>query len=523
MKFSKALFFTFCLRFICVSGLFAQVPFTGDDAASKANASVFPVMLAKTGMNSLNKRLGDLRNFNASDNYNGIWARGMISGISLLNLYNSSLTVKGFEFGYDHVFNKDEPIKLFTGITAGYLGTGNARTEISPINKSEGSGHAFSLGIYGTLMHKDGWFADFTLRNFWTSFDMSSVSALGRADYNPTDNVLALSAQTGKNFKYPLSNSAYLRFEPKAGLSYIQSGGRTVTFSPGYALKYESLNSLNGRLAFLTAYVFKAGKNLLEPFIELAYNYEFDAKNTISVLPQIYRVDLSGPGFELNAGMNIQLESNLYAYLQAGVQTGDKIRTYSANLGLRFGFGSKNPANKASEAAPAFASYKYSADSDEDLSSTHPARHSSDYTPWDYSSPKEMFQPVTAKIEEDVSGPPLKLPESLIKYKSVAQFPVNSVTVSAADKRKITEIARYIKTLNYKKVVVVGHTDIDGDSKTNKKLSYLRAQAAAIVLAEAGIPKDKIEILNASSDMPAGRNSTAEGRQQNRRVDINVF
>jgi chemotaxis protein MotB len=75
---------------------------------------------------------------------------------------------------------------------------------------------------------------------------------------------------------------------------------------------------------------------------------------------------------------------------------------------------------------------------------------------------------------------------------------------------------------------VRGHTDSTPISDTsvyrdNHDLSYARADAVARYLQRtSGIPFDQFEIIGAGSGQPIATNTTEEGRQANRRVDILV-
>jgi OmpA-OmpF porin, OOP family len=77
-------------------------------------------------------------------------------------------------------------------------------------------------------------------------------------------------------------------------------------------------------------------------------------------------------------------------------------------------------------------------------------------------------------------------------------------------------MAQYPKTL----LIVEGHTDSQGSPQTNQELSALRAQAVADALVMRGVPRERIDLVGRGPDMPVASNATAEGRQQNRRVEM---
>ena len=72
------------------------------------------------------------------------------------------------------------------------------------------------------------------------------------------------------------------------------------------------------------------------------------------------------------------------------------------------------------------------------------------------------------------------------------------------------------------KVNVVGHTDETGDEKYNLKLSQARAESVAAYLKGRGISNDQIVVAFEGANKPIATNSTPEGKQLNRRVDVTV-
>jgi outer membrane protein OmpA-like peptidoglycan-associated protein len=76
--------------------------------------------------------------------------------------------------------------------------------------------------------------------------------------------------------------------------------------------------------------------------------------------------------------------------------------------------------------------------------------------------------------------------------------------------------------LNYPglKLQVEGHTDSRGSEEFNQKLSQERAGTVRSYLVAQGVKSDSIEALGLGPNLPVADNSTAEGRQRNRRVEI---
>jgi len=69
---------------------------------------------------------------------------------------------------------------------------------------------------------------------------------------------------------------------------------------------------------------------------------------------------------------------------------------------------------------------------------------------------------------------------------------------------------------------VVGHTDSTGSAALNERLSLRRADAVKQYLVSKGIEPNRIYTEGKGARQPVADNKTAEGRQKNRRVDVEV-
>ncbi len=102
------------------------------------------------------------------------------------------------------------------------------------------------------------------------------------------------------------------------------------------------------------------------------------------------------------------------------------------------------------------------------------------------------------------------------------KFALNSAKVSQTAKQELEDYAAFLKATG-KRVRVVGHTDNSGPERFNKKLSLERAQAAADILINAGVPAQNIEIAGRGDAEPLMSNATAEGRAANRRAELHLI
>ena len=69
----------------------------------------------------------------------------------------------------------------------------------------------------------------------------------------------------------------------------------------------------------------------------------------------------------------------------------------------------------------------------------------------------------------------------------------------------------------------MGHTDSVGKDAANQKLSEGRANAVRDDLIERGVAPERIEAIGYGESRPIDTNDTEEGRQNNRRVEIEIM
>jgi outer membrane protein OmpA-like peptidoglycan-associated protein len=79
-------------------------------------------------------------------------------------------------------------------------------------------------------------------------------------------------------------------------------------------------------------------------------------------------------------------------------------------------------------------------------------------------------------------------------------------------------LAEFNKTL----VDVTGHTDSDGSDQYNQELSERRAGSVAEYLVAQGNNGQRFQVLGMGETLPVASNKSAEGKSQNRRVEIQI-
>jgi len=69
-------------------------------------------------------------------------------------------------------------------------------------------------------------------------------------------------------------------------------------------------------------------------------------------------------------------------------------------------------------------------------------------------------------------------------------------------------------------ITIVGHTDSTGSADRNQQLSQRRAEAVRTYVITHGVPEDRVRAQGMGPNEPVADNKTAEGRANNRRVEI---
>ncbi len=102
------------------------------------------------------------------------------------------------------------------------------------------------------------------------------------------------------------------------------------------------------------------------------------------------------------------------------------------------------------------------------------------------------------------------------------EFDTGTATISSASRAKLVDIANQSGMTNLL-IRIDGHTDNTGNPDSNVALSRQRAQAVANALtnmAPATFPANRMEVRGYGDTKPVGDNTSAAGRQANRRVEI---
>ena len=120
--------------------------------------------------------------------------------------------------------------------------------------------------------------------------------------------------------------------------------------------------------------------------------------------------------------------------------------------------------------------------------------------------------------------PPAKPAPASVKQAVVIQadalFDFDKSVLRPDGRQSIDGALGKLKGVDVEMVIATGHTDSVGSDAYNQRLSERRAAAVKDYLVSKGIPAAKITTIGKGESQPVATNKTAEGRQKNRRVDI---
>lgn len=102
-------------------------------------------------------------------------------------------------------------------------------------------------------------------------------------------------------------------------------------------------------------------------------------------------------------------------------------------------------------------------------------------------------------------------------------FRTDSADINAGFYATLNSVAKVLNKYDNSTVMVLGYTDSTGSAEYNQTLSAQRANAVAAYLQGQGVKSSRFEIMGMGSSNPIASNTTADGRQQNRRVEIKII
>ncbi|HNR67682.1 MAG TPA: OmpA family protein [bacterium] len=130
-----------------------------------------------------------------------------------------------------------------------------------------------------------------------------------------------------------------------------------------------------------------------------------------------------------------------------------------------------------------------------------------------------------AELEEELAGAQIERVAEGIKitFDSGLLFDVDKADLSFASRKQLSNFAETLSQYGDTNILLEGHTDSTGPDEYNLDLSVRRAQAVADYLTSLGVEAARLTIKGYGEVQPIADNTTVDGRQQNRRVEVAIY
>ena len=115
-----------------------------------------------------------------------------------------------------------------------------------------------------------------------------------------------------------------------------------------------------------------------------------------------------------------------------------------------------------------------------------------------------------------------KVPQGILVTLGDVLFDTAHSDLKPGSLQNIYPLVAYLKEHAETTVKIEGHTDSQGSSDYNAELSQRRAEAVGNFLISNGIAAERIAAQGMGENYPVATNSSATGRQQNRRVEVTI-
>lgn len=130
---------------------------------------------------------------------------------------------------------------------------------------------------------------------------------------------------------------------------------------------------------------------------------------------------------------------------------------------------------------------------------------------------KELDQSIPgAKVERVGEG-------IQVTFESGLLFDFDSDRIRPDAAKNFQELANSLKKFGNSNLLIVGHTDSQGEDAYNMNLSQRRANSASAYLQSLGVPASRISTAGRGETEPVASNDTDAGRQLNRRVEVAIY
>jgi outer membrane protein OmpA-like peptidoglycan-associated protein len=112
--------------------------------------------------------------------------------------------------------------------------------------------------------------------------------------------------------------------------------------------------------------------------------------------------------------------------------------------------------------------------------------------------------------------------EIRVTFDSAILFDFDSAMLKVGSQNQIKQMAEVINKYPDTDLIISGHTDSEGAEGYNQKLSERRAMSVRTFFVDMGVVASRLETIGYGELRPLASNDTQMGRDQNRRVEIEI-
>lgn len=135
-------------------------------------------------------------------------------------------------------------------------------------------------------------------------------------------------------------------------------------------------------------------------------------------------------------------------------------------------------------------------------------------------NPPPPVEPVAAAPMPAAAPTPAPAPAPETIVIEGVNFDFDKSTLKPEAKDILDRAVSVVQSSSSSRFRLSGHTDSDGSDAYNQSLSERRANAVRDYMVEHGVSAQRLDSAGYGESQPVATNATAEGRAQNRRVEI---
>jgi outer membrane autotransporter protein len=317
-----------------LTGVKKDTSVTADTTIASATLN-YAMATSRLEIDSLNKRLGELRDYDAPKD--GLWVRTKGGSMESSNGSYFKDDYQFYQIGYDRKSNKSTDNEIWREGIAFHYTHGD-----SDFENGDGTNSSYGVSLYGSWAGNKGHYTDYVLKysrlnEHFTARDSNGDSANG--DFH--DHALTASIEYGR--KNDIGKDWI--FEPQVQLMATHLTGADYTTSNHIKVHQDSLNSVIGRAGFRIGREFRQNDPAKRSKVYAKFDvlHEFSGDRVVNLLGSdatLYRQeDGSDTWFVYGVGADVALKADTFFYCDLERSfSGDINTTWQYDVGLRWQF-----------------------------------------------------------------------------------------------------------------------------------------------------------------------------------------